>query len=379
VAGQQRLLRLLPKSRQIALIMIKNSNTPRGIIEGFFGRSWSWEERASYTQFLALNGYDFYIYAPKGDENLRMQWQRDWEASEKRKLQHLRKIYRDAAIEFGIGLSPHEIYLHSQQDQRPQLARRIQQINELEPDILCILFDDMRGDIPNLAQLQIDIAHQAAEISNARKIIFCPTYYSFDPILEKVFGAMPVNYWQTFARQLDGSIDMFWTGEKVCSTAYSEAHLANISELIGRKPFLWDNYPVNDGAVKSNLLHLRAFDKSHSQLTDKIAGHAVNPMNQAQLSKLALASLNHAYEKKNNYDPAQSFVDISLALCGERLGQQLQDDIHALQDLGLQKLSNAEKNTLRNTYQQFLPNPFAQEILDWLNGVYTFDPACLTE
>lgn len=363
--------------------MIKNNNAPVGIpvgiIEGFFGRSWNWEARAAYAKFLALNAYNFYIYAPKSDKNLRMQWQQDWNSADKLALQNLRKIYRDTHIQFGIGLSPHEIYLDPSRDQRQQLTQRIQQINELEPDILCILFDDMRGDIPSLAQIQIDIAHQAADISTANKIIFCPTYYSFDPVLEKVFGAMPANYWQTFAQQLDKKIDIFWTGEKVCSTTYSETHLAEISELIGRKPFLWDNYPVNDGAVKSNLLHLRAVDKSRSQLTDKIAGHAVNPMNQAQLSKLALISLHHAYTQKNNYNPEQSFADITLALCGETLGQQLQQDIYALQDLGLKKLSDEEKTILRNTYQQFLPNSYAQEIIDWLDGIYTFDPACLTE
>ena len=48
----------------------------------------------------------------------------------------------------------------------------------------------MRGDIPNLANLQIDYMHQVAELSTAKRIIFCPTYYSFDPVLEKVFGAM---------------------------------------------------------------------------------------------------------------------------------------------------------------------------------------------
>lgn len=359
--------------------MIKNNNTPRGIIEGFFGRSWNWEERAGYAKFLALNAYSFYIYAPKSDKNLRMQWQQDWNSADKEALQNLRKIYRDAQIQFGIGLSPHELYLDHSREQRQQLTKRIQQINELEPDILCILFDDMRGDIPNLAQLQIDIAHQAAEISSASKIIFCPTYYSFDPVLEKVFGAMPSHYWQTFAQALDKKIDIFWTGEKVCSTTYSETHLAEVSELIGRKPFLWDNYPVNDGAVKSNLLHLRAVDKSHSQLADKIAGHAMNPMNQAQLSKLALASLHHAYTQQDNYNPDQSFADITIALCGENLGQQLQQDIHVLQDLGLKKISPEEKTTLRHTYQHFLPNSYAQEIIDWLDGLYTFDPACLTE
>lgn len=352
---------------------------PLGIIEGFFGRSWTWQDRKNYAQFLALNGYNFYIYAPKDDKNLRKSWQTDWSAEVKKSLADLRQVYREAHIQFGIGLSPHEIYLDNSRNQRAQLDQRIKQINQLEPDILCILFDDMRGDIPGLAQIQIDLAHQAAAASNATKIIFCPTYYSFDPVLERVFGTMPERYWQTFARQLDKSIDMFWTGEKVCSTHYPAEHLAQVTELIGRKPFLWDNYPVNDSAVKSNLLQLRAFDQGHSRLADIVAGHAVNPMNQPWLSQIPLASLPLAYREKENYSADASFTHICNNLCGKELAQQLQRDIHQLQDLGLKKLTQEERQTLQTTYKRFADNPYAQEIIVWLNDGYQFDPACLTE
>jgi len=361
--------------------MQKNHNdvAPYGIIEGFFGRSWSWEIRKKYAQFLAQHQYSFYIYAPKSDKQLRKHWQEDWAHDEKNALVDLRQTYSDAGVQFGIGLSPHEIYLDPSTNQRAQLDQRIRQINQLEPDILCILFDDMRGDIPGLAQIQTDIAHQASAISNAKKIIFCPTYYSFDPVLEKVFGTMPENYWQTFAQQLDKSIDIFWTGEKVCSPNYSQEHLAQVTDLIGRKPFLWDNYPVNDGAVKSNLLQLRAFDKGHSQLADKVAGHAVNPMNQAWLSQIPLASLPLAYHEQENYSPEQAFIAISSDLCGEAMAVALLRDIHQLQDRGLKNLTNADRQALRETYQGFGNNPYAQEIVAWLNDEYQFDPACLTE
>lgn len=357
----------------------KNNQPPIGIIEGFFGRSWSWADRKSYAEFLALNQYNFYIYAPKSDKNLRKHWQQDWSTNDKKLLQDLRHVYRAANVQFGIGLSPHEIYLDNSHDQRAQLTQRIQQINRLEPDILCILFDDMRGDIPDLAQIQIDIAHQAAAISNAKKIIFCPTYYSFDPVLERVFGSMPENYWQTFAQQLDSSIDIFWTGEKVCSAHYPVEHLAQVTDLIGRKPFLWDNYPVNDGAVKSNLLQLRAFNQTHSKLGDKVAGHAVNPMNQPWLSQIPLASLPLAYQEQEKYSADNAFTNISNNLCGKALAMELQRDINQLQDIGLNKMTSQERQTLLTKYQQFNQSPYAQEVIGWLNDEYQFDPACLTE
>lgn len=359
--------------------MNKNHTAQLGVIEGFFGKHWSWDVRKAYAIFFAQHQFNFYIYAPKSDKHLRKQWQVDWPIIEKNQLQQLRENYRTANIDFGVGLSPHEIYLDASRDQRDLLTQRIQQINSLTPDILCILFDDMRGDIPGLAQIQIDIAHQAAQISTAKKIIFCPTYYSFDPVLEKVFGIMPDNYWQTFAKNLDQKIDIFWTGEKVCSANYPQSHLDQVTALLGRKPFLWDNYPVNDGAVKSNLLQLRAVDKSHALLDGKIAGHALNPMNQAWLSQIPLASLPIAYQQKTNYDPTKVFEKMCIALCGEKLAAELFADIDLFQDSGLKNLTAAEKKSLQKKYSDFSGNHYAQEIIDWLNGGYQFDPACLTE
>lgn len=354
-------------------------NTPiLGVIEGFFGRSWSWAERESYAKFLALNEFNFYIYAPKDDAFLRKLWQHNWPSDIKQNLIQLREAYRSAKIDFGIGLSPHEIYIDNSQDNRAHLIERVKQINELSPDILCLLFDDMRGDIPNLANLQIDYMHLVAETTNAKRIIFCPTYYSFDPVLEKVFGKMPENYWQDLNKNLDKKIDIFWTGEKVCSTEYSAHHLSQVEELLGRKPFLWDNYPVNDSAAKSNLLQLRAMNQSHSQIQNHVSGHALNPMNQPWLSQIPLASLPHAYREQYNYNPKKVFAEVAIELCGEKLAQALLQDLPLLQDKGLAKMSTEEKNELLKRYSAFPQNPFCAEIIDWLNGGYVFDPACLT-
>ncbi|HWV16314.1 MAG TPA: beta-N-acetylglucosaminidase domain-containing protein [Cellvibrio sp.] len=352
---------------------------PLGIIEGFFGRSWSWEDRRRYAKFLALNEFNFYIYAPKSDLFLRRQWQEDWPQAIKRELSQTRDIYRQEKIDFGIGLSPYEIYLADSRDNRSALRKRIQQINQLAPDILCLLFDDMRGDLPDLARIQIDLMHEVAELSMAKRIIFCPTYYSFDPVLEKVFGKMPENYWQSLQQSLDKNIDIFWTGEKVCSTNYSSTHLQQVSELLGRKPFLWDNYPVNDGAVKSKLLHLRAVEIGHAGLQQQVSGHALNPMNQPWLSQIALASLPRAYREQQAYNSQVALTEICTALCGAELAENLLHDIPLLQDKGLDKLSAEEKQDLSAGYSRFTGNPFADELLDWLRGGYAFDPACLTE
>lgn len=359
--------------------MYKNSAPPLGIIEGFFGRSWSWEVREEYAEFLAASGYNFYIYAPKSDAFLRKKWQHTWPKDDFAALSHLRRAYGERGIQFGIGLSPYEIYLDDSGNNRTQLLNKIDEINALRPDILCLLFDDMRGDVPELAGIQTELTHLAAARSNAQKIVFCPSYYSFDPVLEKVFGTRPHNYWQNLGKILDSSIDIFWTGPKVCSEEYPIDHVQQVTDLLQRKPFLWDNYPVNDGAVKSSLLQLRAFPANHGQLTQYIAGHAVNPMNQPWLSRVPLLTLPRAYHDAQSYDAERAFAESCIEQCGIKLGEQIVHDIASLQDQGLGQLNTAQRAELLARYSPYKQNPFAQEICSWLNNEYVFDPNCLTQ
>lgn len=344
-----------------------------GVIEGFFGREWSWQDRASYASFLADHGFDFYIYAPKGDRYLRQDWSQDWPEPIWTELFKLREIYLDRGVQFGLGLSPFDVQQSYDEKSRQALKDKTERLNQLDPDILCILFDDMKGDVADLASIQVDMAHLIAGASKARRKVVCPSYYSDDPVLEKVFGTAPPNYLQDLGRDLDPALDIFWTGPLVCSVEYPRAHLEDVAGRLRRRPFLWDNYPVNDGAKKSNHLHLRPF-RSHRG-DDLIAGHAINPMNQAHLSRIPILSFAASFEA--NYSPEVALVEaFSREACPPRLADRLRQDIPLFQDEGLQKIPVAE---LIETYRGLPDHPFRDEVLDWLGGGYEFDPACLTD
>lgn len=196
-----------------------------GLIEGFFGKGWSWEARARYAQWLPRHGYGFYLYAPKEDGYLRKHWATPWPADQLEALCQLARQCRENGLAFGVGLSPMGAH-HDYARQRPALLEKVRLIEEaLKPDILAILFDDMKGDTPDLAHWQLTIAHDIAAHTGAGRLLFCPSYYSTDPVLEKVFGAMPPHYLQDLGQGLDRRIDVFWTGPKVCSTEYPAAHL----------------------------------------------------------------------------------------------------------------------------------------------------------
>ncbi|MCI5149087.1 MAG: hyaluronidase [Candidatus Electrothrix sp. MAN1_4] len=349
-----------------------------GIIEGFFGRAWSCTARYDYADFLQSNGYHFYIYAPKSDPWLRKRWQENWPTETAARIQHLVSRYQSLGLDFGIGLSPFEVYKNYDRSARKSLNDKITVFNRLGINILCVLFDDMQGDVPDLAHKQAAITLDILDQTTADRVIMCPTYYSFDPILEKVFGTRPKRYFQDLAKGLPLEVDIFWTGPEVCSQEYPASHVQEVGELLGRKPFLWDNYPVNDGSKTSRFIYLKPFKNRPSSLAELTAGHAANPMNQAWLSRIPLYSLPRSYAEKEHYDPHKTEQEAFTQLCEKKLAEQLCKDIDILHTQGLDHINPVQKKKLIQQYG-CVASPYAQEIIDWLNGKYAFDPACLTD
>ncbi len=346
-----------------------------GVVEGFFGKTWSWEARRHYARFLSGNGFTTYLYAPKNDVYFRKHWTTPCPRDHHEALRGLSDYYRSAGVEFGIGLSPFELYREFSSEGKAALERKIDEINSINPDTLCILFDDMQGAMADLATLQLHIMDYVTRTSSARQFMFCPTYYSYDPALTQFFGAMPDNYLEELGSQLDSRIDIFWTGPRVFSESFPDDHLLEISDRFKRKPLLWDNYPVNDSKRLCGYLHLNPFENRDEGLKSLAQGHMANPMNQAYLSKLPLYTLSRIYQglESNNM-----LEEACAVLCPPKLAPLLQEDSAAFQEKGLEKLDESTRAELMEKYRPFEDHPMVQELFGWLQGEYAFDPACLT-
>jgi len=347
-----------------------------GVIEGFFGKSWSWQARLDNVRFLGEWGYRFYIYAPKSDPFLRRRWRDPIPAETMERLGELHRCCRQWGLELGVGLSPFEIYLHHDADAREALRAKVRQINEIGAETLCILFDDMRGDIDGLAQIQADVAHNVCTWSGARNFILCPTYYSYDPRLSQVFGPVPKSYLHDLGRMVDPGVQFFWTGEKVISDAYPEQHLAVVANEIGRKPFIWDNHIANDSKMRTNFLYLDPSVSSWNLAADQAAGLAINPMNQPYLSRIALAGYRRLL---SGVVKDELLAQVCRALLQPSLATRLLTDTHRLQDVGLSGLDTDARQELLNRYSGYVDDPYARELCAWLGDAYAFDPECLTE
>lgn len=381
-----------------------NAEFPVGIIEGFFGTPWSMESRTAFIRRLPPMGLNFYIYAPKNDSCLRSCWHREFSGDYLESLIKLANVTKSSGLKFGIGFSPlgatadPDVFL-------PLFRKQVSVlVSELSPYYFALLFDDMKISLEHEGAVQNRFIRECLEILKPLgiRLITCSSFYTTDPILEKVFGKMPECYYGDLLRDIPSDVDFFWTGPKVISTEYGADDLKTACGLLGRKPFIWDNYPVNDGRKASDYLYLGPF-ANRNEILSHAAGIAVNPMKQTFLNLFPLASLGRAL-RTNDAESIRNSCRETLAACH---GGRFIDFIGSLTDLfagtPLPEISEDEKlrisrdlDGMRQDAERLLRSGECgrtdagektmilneleeiREIQDFLHGRYEFDPACLT-
>lgn len=342
-----------------------------GVIEIFYGQPWDWGERIKLAPFLQQTGFQFYIYGPKSDDRLRKNWSHRFSPNEMNALRTMRDAFVQCGLKFGIVLSPFALFTNFDLRSRTLLSEKISQLNELELDFLGLFFDDMRNS-EHLAHHQREILEFTSSQTSS-KIIFSPTYYSDDPLLDLFFGQRPESYLEQF-RNLPSQIEVLWTGDKIISESITISHLLEVQDRIGRKPFICDNYFANDGPINCNFLKTVPFIGRDRETFKLSSGWALNPMNQVHLSKLALSSFmnfaraNHAASD----DTTAAFVKALESHCHPSTIEILMTHGRYFAEVGLSEISDAEKAKLREILRASY-GPIETEIIQWLDGTYNVE------
>ena len=341
-----------------------------GVIEGFYGQPWPQESRLQMMGWLPQLGLEAYLYAPKADAVLRKQWRADWPPAHRAHLEALARRCESSGLEFAVGLSPYALYADYGERARAELKHKIERIRDLGELSLALLFDDMPGELPDLARRQLEIVHDIRHWQPDLGLRVCPTYYSDDPVLDKVFGERPRGYLEALGQGLPEGLELFWTGTQVCSPAVSREDLAPVMRDSRCSLALWDNYPVNDSRVRSDHLYLAPLDRRPGELRDCLGSHWCNAMNQPALSLPALASLAAVYQ-------TQPATETGPVFAAAGLDEELLAACLPLAREGLSTLSPPRRRELGELAKG--PGLARRELGAWLAGTYRFDPACLTD
>ncbi len=345
-----------------------------GVVEGFFGPAWPLKDRLEYAEFLKNIGGQFYIYAPKQDQHLRKAWREKWDQKYLSELALMAEEFHRHGIEFGVALSPFALGQNLNLDDKKHLQDKLTLLTDVGVDILGVFFDDMPV-TQNLSTVQIEVMDQIHQYFK-KKIVFCPSFYCFDPILDKVFGKKPEGYLEHLAEKIPSDVAMAWTGPKVISPEISISHLKEVTKLLKRKPFIWENFFANDGPKNCKFLKLKPFIGREVGVDHETEGWSFNMMNQPQLSMITLLASKKVLD--GSPDSTVAFDEALREKCTKGFATFIQKHAQDFLNLGLDQISQEQKDQMLEELSGH-SDPSAREVEAWLKGDYVVGSECLTD
>ncbi|MEU5864421.1 protein O-GlcNAcase [Nonomuraea sp. NPDC047529] len=282
----------------------------RGVIEGFYGRPWSHEQRLDLLGFLGARGMNTYVYAPKADRP-------SWREAGVQGLAELAARDRQAGVDVVHCLSPGLSLRYSDGKDVQALCVAFEQAMEAGAAGVGLLLDDipMRLRHPrdvaafdDLAQAQVALID--AVFARTGRLTVCPTVYC---------GTGDHPYLRALGL-IDARIDLFWTGRSICSPTIDLADAAAVTRTLNRAPLYWDNYPVNDVAM-SHELHVGPYQGRDRHLYRFATGVVANGMELYESSKIAFATVADYLRDPEGYDPQESWERALADVVGD--GQDL--------------------------------------------------------
>ncbi len=284
--GARTLASLVASSRTLAPTVV--SDWPevafRGVVEGFYGTPWSHERRLSLIRFMGETKLDTYIYGPKDDPfHSSPNWRKPYPAAEAARIHELVEACRAQHVDFVWAVHPGKDIRWNDADFAAVLAK-FEAMHALGVRGFSVFFDDISGEGTKADQQArlLNFLHErfVKAKGDVLPLILCPTQYN-----RSWSGG---DYLDVLGRELDPSIQVMWTGDRVVADLDRQA-MEWINRRLRRKAFIWWNFPVSD-YVRNHLL----LGPTYGNATDigpLYGGFVSNPMERSEASKVALFGL----------------------------------------------------------------------------------------
>ena len=291
--------------------------TVRGVIEGFYGRPWTHEQRLSLIDFLAARGMNQFVYSPKDDPMVRRAWRTAYDGPALSRLGELVERCRAVGMELTWCISPAPSIRYSDPAELDTLMVKIGSVRSLGVTRFGLFLDDIpmellypedRETFSDLAEAHVALISQAfAALPDGAHLIVCPTVYR---------GTGTEAYLATLGQRIDPRIDLYWTGRAICSPTLDLADAAVFTRTANRPPTYWDNYPVNDVAM-SYELHIGPYRGRDAQLWRSSTGIVANGMELFEASRIPLATIADYLRDPQAYEPEASWQRAMRDVVGE--------------------------------------------------------------
>ncbi|XP_075152480.1 O-GlcNAcase [Haematobia irritans] len=265
-----------------------------GVIEGFYGRPWTTEQRKDLFRKLKKWGMDSYVYAPKDDYKHRAYWRELYTVEEADHLSGLISAAKEQGITFYYALSPGLDMSYSSQKELQTLKRKLDQVSQFGCEAFALLFDDIESELSKgdkevfqtFANAQVSVTNEIYTHLGNPRFLFCPTQYCASRAVPSVHDS---EYLNTLGSKLNHDIDIMWTGDKVISKIISVESIQEITEILRRPPVIWDNLHANDYDQKR--VFLGPYSGRSPELIPHLRGVMTNPNCEFHANTIAIHTL----------------------------------------------------------------------------------------
>uniref|UniRef100_A0A665UY47 protein O-GlcNAcase n=1 Tax=Echeneis naucrates TaxID=173247 RepID=A0A665UY47_ECHNA len=310
-----------------------------GVVEGFYGRPWTMEQRKELFRRQQKWGLNTYLYAPKDDYKHRMFWRELYSVEEAEQLMTLISAAKEHGIEFIYAISPGLDITFSNQKEVSALKRKLDQVSHFGCKSFALLFDDIDHNMcpadkevfSSFAHAQVSITNEIYQYLGEPEIfLFCPTEYCGTFCYPSVSQSP---YLHTVGEKLLPGIDVLWTGPKVVSKDITVESIEEVSKILKRAPVIWDNIHANDYDQKR--LFLGPYKGRSTELIPRLKGVLTNPNCEFESNFVAIHTLATWYKSNMNgvrkdvvmTDGEDSTVSIQIKLENEGSDEELETDM----------------------------------------------------
>uniref|UniRef100_A0A8C1PQ14 protein O-GlcNAcase n=1 Tax=Cyprinus carpio TaxID=7962 RepID=A0A8C1PQ14_CYPCA len=310
-----------------------------GVVEGFYGRPWTMEQRKELFRRQQKWGLNTYLYAPKDDYKHRMFWREMYSVEEAEQLTTLISAAKEHGVEFIYAISPGLDITFSNQKEVSTLKRKLDQVSHFGCKSFALLFDDIDHNMcpadkevfSSFAHAQVSITNEIFQYLGEPEIfLFCPTEYCGTFCYPNVSQSP---YLRTIGEKLLPGIEVLWTGPKVVSKDITVESIEEVTKILRRAPVIWDNIHANDYDQKR--LFLGPYKGRSSELIPRLKGVLTNPNCEFESNFVAIHTLATWYKSNMNgvrkdvvmTDSEDSTVSIQIKLENEGSDEELETDI----------------------------------------------------
>ena len=273
----------------------------RGVVEGFYGNNWSQTDRIRQFEFYGANKMNVYIYGPKDDPYHRNNWRQNYPTAEANKMKELVQKANENKVKFVWAIHPGLDIKWNKTDSM-NVVKKLEAMYELGVRSFAVFFDDIFGEgtsgIKQAQLLNYVTDEFVKKHDDVDPLIMCPTEYN------RSWSSDNSQYLRDLKNTLYPEVRVMWTGNSVVDFI-NKSDVTWINQRIGRKAYIWLNYPVTDYCIRHLLMGPTFGDDL--TIANDLSGYTSNPMEYAEASMLSLYSIADYTWHMKTYDSNASW------------------------------------------------------------------------